>query len=303
MRTSSKRGIINAANIVKLRPYSCSGKNSSAPVGEVKQFVRFGKRHYYEKTENGCVELSRAKYNERSNFNAENIDGRAERGIGETADTYGSAERNAIGYPDGDRNSGRTEILSRHTIGERLRNDTAGSLSSVVRDNNSVSDSIDDTDIQYSIRTSPAPKKTKIGYKVFRVDKNHPGQLYPTKIANPGKFGTPVGVWLDADTGEIARNADGSIKTNTKGRIAVKANSDNSGTLAWRPGWHLGQMPEANQMNVENPADPRSKDRRRHTRSFLLYRGLTSEGTPHRRCCYPPTPADRRSCFSLRKKL
>ena len=124
----------------------------------------------------------------------------------------------------------------------------------------SVSDSIDDTEIQYSIRTSSAPKKTKIGYKVFRVDKNHPGQLYPTKIANPGKFGTPVGVWLDADTGEIARNADGSIKTNTKGRIAVKANSDNSGTLAWRPGWHLGQMPEANQMNVENPADPRSKD-------------------------------------------
>ena len=49
---------------------------------------------------------------------------------------------------------------------------------------------------------------------------------YPL-TANPGKFGTPVGVWLDADTGEIARNADGSIKTNTKGRIAVKANSDN----------------------------------------------------------------------------
>ena len=76
------------------------------------------------------------------------------------------------------------------------------------------------------------------------------GQLYPTKVKNPSGQGTPLGVWLNADTGELARDADGNIKTNTLGRISVKADG---GTLAWRPGWHLGELPEANQMNKSNP--------------------------------------------------
>jgi hypothetical protein len=232
-------------------------ENGSAPVGEIKRFFRFKKAHYYEKTAEGCVEITRAEYDERNNFDAKDIDRKSKRGIRQTVNSNGIAGRNAVGYSNSNRNTEGTEILSRHTVGEQLRNDAGGSISSNGRNDNGVSDSVDDT--QYSIRTRPAPKKTMIGYKVFRVDKKHPGQLLPTKIANPGKYGTPIGVWLDADTGEIARNADGSIKTNTKGRISVKADSDNSGTLAWRPGWHLGQMPEANQMNVENPADARSK--------------------------------------------
>lgn len=123
-----------------------------------------------------------------------------------------------------------------------------------------------DARTQYSVRQSPPPKKTMIGYKVFMVDKKHPGQLYPTKVKNPGGQGTPVGVWLDADTGEIARNPDGSIATNTVGRISVKANG---GTLAWRPGWHLGSLPEANQMNRADPKNPNSNNSNRGTTGLM----------------------------------
>ena len=111
----------------------------------------------------------------------------------------------------------------------------------------------EDTDVRFSIRPDDPPKKTKIGYKVFKAFKDDKGQLYPTKVDNPGGQGTPLGVWLNADTGELARNKDGSIKTNSKGRIKVKADG---GELAWRPGWHLGELPEANQMNRNDPNNP-----------------------------------------------
>lgn len=107
--------------------------------------------------------------------------------------------------------------------------------------------SADGESLQYSVREEAPPKTTKIGYKVFKVRN---GQFYPTKVKNPSGQGTPLGVWLNADTGELARDADGNIKTNTLGRISVKADG---GTLAWRPGWHLGELPEANQMNISNP--------------------------------------------------
>ena len=123
-----------------------------------------------------------------------------------------------------------------------------------------------DVHTQFSVRKSDPPKKTLIGYKVFMVDKKHPGQLYPTKVKNPGGQGTPVGVWLDADTGEIARNPDGSIATNTVGRISVKANG---GSLAWRPGWHLGSLPEANQMNRVDPKNPESNNSNRGTTGLM----------------------------------
>lgn len=87
-----------------------------------------------------------------------------------------------------------------------------------------------------------------VGYKVF-VAKN--GQLYPPMVANPDGAGTPVGVWLDADEGATAKNADGTDKTNTLGRLKVKAGgkgtAGGSGDLAYRPGWHLGEVPLAPQ--------------------------------------------------------
>lgn len=95
----------------------------------------------------------------------------------------------------------------------------------------------------YRIRESNPPVRTGIGYKVF-VLKN--GKLYPPMVANPGGAETPVGVWLDADAAPIA----GQSKT---GRNQVKAGGKGtqggSGKLAYRPGWHLGEIPYAIQFN------------------------------------------------------
>ena len=107
---------------------------------------------------------------------------------------------------------------------------------------------LSDADVQWSERKTNPPTKTIKGYKVFFV-KN--GKLYPPMVANPNGEGTPRGVWLDADDGELARNKDGSVKTNSFGRPRVKAGGKGtqggSGDLAYRPGWHLGDLPLAKQ--------------------------------------------------------
>ena len=126
--------------------------NGSAPVGEVKRFYCFGKVHYYEKTSEGCVELSRTQYNERNNFNGENTYTRVQRQTGKAADYNESSQRNAVGYSDSDRNSGGAEILSGYTVGEELRNDAGRSISGVDRYGNSVSEGINE---QYQERSSP----------------------------------------------------------------------------------------------------------------------------------------------------
>lgn len=101
----------------------------------------------------------------------------------------------------------------------------------------------EDPDIRFSIRTKPAPKKIGTGYKVFYL-KN--GKLYPPMVANLGGVDTPVGVWLDAEGGTRA----GVSKT---GRPQVKKGGKGTqgggGTLAYRPGWHLGEIPYALQFN------------------------------------------------------
>lgn len=79
--------------------------------------------------------------------------------------------------------------------------------------------------------------KTGKAYKVFRV-KN--GKLYPPMVANPGGVDTPIGVWLDAEEGEFAG-------LSTTGKEQVK--STQGGTLAYRPGWHLGDLPRAQQFD------------------------------------------------------
>lgn len=97
---------------------------------------------------------------------------------------------------------------------------------------------------EFSIRREAAPKKTGIGYKVFYRGKD--GKLYPPMVANPNGADTPVGVWLNADAAPVV----GETKT---GRPQVKAGGKGtqggSGTLAYRPGWHLGEIPYALQFN------------------------------------------------------
>lgn len=123
-------------------------------------------------------------------------------------------------------------------------------------------DDVTDENLKYSIRTEAAPQKTLKGYKVFVAFKNKPGELYPPMVASPEGLPTPVGLWLNADTGELARDKEGNIIT-TKGgqgygkRVQVKqggkGTKGGSGTLAWRPGWHLGEYPDAKQFAVKDP--------------------------------------------------
>ena len=98
-------------------------------------------------------------------------------------------------------------------------------------------------DTMYRIREDEPPTNTGIGYKVFVLKD---GKLYPPMVANPNGEATPVGVWLDADAAPIV----GETKT---GRSQVKAGGKGtqggSGTLSYRPGWHLGEIPYALQFN------------------------------------------------------
>ncbi len=108
----------------------------------------------------------------------------------------------------------------------------------------------DGTEIAFSLRDDAPPEKTKTGYKVFAVFKSKPGQLFPPMVANPGGESTPTGVWLNADAAPRAEDS----KTG-RPRVQAGGKGTNTGkqTLAYRPGWHLGEVPQALQFNRKNP--------------------------------------------------
>ena len=77
-------------------------------------------------------------------------------------------------------------------------------------------------------RTKPDPKKTVKAYKMFRVNKSKPGKLFPLFVnANDEVL---MNTWLDAEVGELTK--DGKVKSKI-------------GNLAYRPGWHMGDLPIA----------------------------------------------------------
>ena len=116
---------------------------------------------------------------------------------------------------------------------------------------------LSDADTKFSLRKKEPPKKTLTAYKVFVAFENKPGQLFPPMVANPNGESTPVGVWLDADEGVTAKDKNGNELVNTLGRKQVKAGGKGtqggSGALAYRPGWHLGELPMAKQFSRVNP--------------------------------------------------
>ena len=83
--------------------------------------------------------------------------------------------------------------------------------------------------------------KKGVAYKVFKV-KN--GKFYPPMVANAGGKDTPVGIWLEAEEGEFA----GLSKTGRPRVRQVKSGL----TLSFRPGWHLGDIPRAQQFDHTN---------------------------------------------------
>ncbi len=99
---------------------------------------------------------------------------------------------------------------------------------------------LDDPQLVFSNRVKPAPKRTVTAYKLFRVEKSRPGELFPlfvkmregatqagSRIIEPS---IPIGSWQDAEVGEQA--ASGKVKSRL-------------GELAYRPGWHAGDLPLA----------------------------------------------------------
>ena len=121
----------------------------------------------------------------------------------------------------------------------------------------------DSDGIQYSIREKEPPKNVVYAYKAFYAKD---GKLYPPMVSNitddedkqkvenatsktMNSLPTPVGVWLDADIGGIAVDDKGvPERTKDTGRLRVK-NDKGGGSLAFRPGWHLGEWPDAKQFN------------------------------------------------------
>lgn len=139
-----------------------------------------------------------------------------------------------------------------------------------------------DATVQYSIREEDPPKKTIIAYKAFYA---RDGKLYPPMISNQSEkeqkvskatsgtmkgLPTPVGVWLNADVGGIAVDPETGepFRASTTGRLrAWNAKSGGgpgkvpsaSNTLAFRPGWHLGEWPDAKQFNKNDPVTGKQK--------------------------------------------
>jgi hypothetical protein len=77
-----------------------------------------------------------------------------------------------------------------------------------------------------------APNKVEKAYKLFRVDPSKPGELFPLFVdANKS---VPFGTWIEATAGELKQQADGKKMVKSK-----------LGPLAYRPGWHSGDIPVA----------------------------------------------------------
>ena len=88
------------------------------------------------------------------------------------------------------------------------------------------------------------PKSTVKAYKLFRVDPKKPGQLFPLFVdAN-----TPVkmGKWVNAKSGEMK---DGKVKSKI-------------GALAYRPGWHAGDLPIATHIGEKSDSSLTAPDTR-----------------------------------------
>lgn len=138
--------------------------------------------------------------------------------------------------------------------------------------------------IQYSIREKQPPKNVVYAYKAFYA---RDGKLYPPMVANitdesdkqkvkgatsgtMKSLPTPVGVWLDADVGGIMTDENGEpVRAKDTKRLRVKNDkSGGSATLAFRPGWHLGEWPDAKQFNK---ADPETGERGKRMPDDLVF--------------------------------
>jgi len=95
-------------------------------------------------------------------------------------------------------------------------------------------------------KSSKEPKSTVKAYKLFRVHKKHPGKLFPLFV----NANDPVEMnkWVDAQEGEMAGSK-------VKSKI---------GPLAYRPGWHAGDLPVATHIGEKSDPELTAPDVRPH---------------------------------------
>lgn len=76
------------------------------------------------------------------------------------------------------------------------------------------------------------PENKKTVYKLFKVKKGFPGELFPLFVG--ANQSVTTGEWIQAKAGELTKTKEG--KTMVKSTL---------GPLAYRPGWHSGDIPVA----------------------------------------------------------
>ena len=96
----------------------------------------------------------------------------------------------------------------------------------------------------HSWREMEPPEKTVKAYKLFRIDQRQPGKLFPLFV----QANEPVamGKWLKASAGEPGKTA---------GKVKSKL-----GDLAYRPGWHSGDLPVATHIGGKSSPELRAPD-------------------------------------------
>jgi hypothetical protein len=90
------------------------------------------------------------------------------------------------------------------------------------------------------------PEAVVKAYKLFKTKANKPDELYPLFVnANTP---VPVGEWVNAEVGPVA--ASGKVKSKL-------------GELAYRPGWHAGDLPVATHIGGKSAPGLKAPDFRR----------------------------------------
>lgn len=88
-----------------------------------------------------------------------------------------------------------------------------------------------------------APQNTTKAYKLFKVKRNFPGELFPLFVG--ANESVTTGEWIQAKAGELTQTKEG--KTMVKSTL---------GPLAYRPGWHSGEFAIATHIgNKKNVTD------------------------------------------------
>ena len=100
--------------------------------------------------------------------------------------------------------------------------------------------------VEYLAKGGKVPEAIVKAYKLFRTKANKPDELYPLFV-NANKP-VPMGEWVNAEVGPVA--ASGKVKSKL-------------GELAYRPGWHAGDLPVATHIGGKSEPGLKAPDFRR----------------------------------------